>query len=232
MRWRVEELLPKDHHSRCSLLYARAGRSVSELRDAMYESIVKQLLPEEQIFAMVSGTKWDMKDLPSSFSTYVTTLLDVMSIVAGKVNSVAPEHIQKFIWEKLVAHVMRCLIEAFSRVKKCSHNGRAQMSMDISTLSRGIDQVSAGSSSCKEAKALQSFIKAYYNDNEKDFLKWLGEDEDALNGLALHHILSLVKLEKSPISKLSRKKKAELARSCESTWKQFVSGRLREVDQD
>ena len=102
------------------------------------------------------------------------------------------------------------------------------MALDLATLYRGLEQIAAESTQSNRRNILSSFIKAYYFDKPEDLLIWMeagmsdgGEfANDSL--LAKRHFLSLVSLEKSPLSKLSRTKRNDLKKRIEEVWMKAI----------
>eukprot|EP00943_MAST-04B_sp_MAST-4B-sp1_P003198 g3198.t1 len=202
--------------------------AIEEFRSLMYDVSARRVLPRKDILAVIARYKWDKKDLPETYYPYVTTMLETVGKASGKMQSMISKHLHGKVWVSLVDVLMEHLLEALSRVKKCSNNGRAQMALDLATLYRGLEQIAVESTQSKRRNILSSFIKAYYFDKAEDLLIWMeaglseGGEFSEDHVLAKRHFLSLISLEKSPISKLSRSKRNDLKKRIEEVWMKAI----------
>lgn len=231
LRPRFEAILPVDFLMACSQMYEDSRLAINELRDLMYDVAARRVLSRELVLSMVEGLKWDKKDLPETYYPYVTKLLEKAGWASGQMQSLVPKHLHKSVWLCVVDVLVEHLLEAYSRVKKCTNNGRAQMALDLATLHRGLEQISSDSTECKRRNILGSYVRAYYFDKPEDYLSWmeagLKEDGEFYSDsiLARRHFLSLISLEKSPLSKLSRQKRTELKTNVETVWMKAIIAR-------
>jgi hypothetical protein len=236
LRVDIMRSLPRTHRSGAQALYASAEAVTSELRSFMYGGMAARLLPIGEVTEQMKGLKWDPRDLPESFHPYVTQLLTRMTgrlLLIRKPDFEVPEHLHTMLWREMVSQTMRALLESFSQIKKCTNNGRAQMSLDLSTLQRGIDKEIPGSSSCRAAEIANGYIKAYYYDAVDDFCAWLQAEDSDFQGLALRHALSLIGCEKSPLyTKLKKKQRATLRQRVEQLWRLHAAQRLEAVGRE
>ncbi len=231
VRARVMRALPAAHREKCRRQYAIAAAVSAELRGFVYGDVMRRLLPVPESVDALKGLKWDPRDLPETFNPYVTVLVTrAQGILARVEQSAVPDHLRAPMWGYVVRQTMRGLLEALAQIKKCTHNGRAQMSLDLATLQRGFDKSVSGSANCQTAEALNLFIKAYYYDSADDFCGWLQSSPEDCHGLALRHVLALVGCEKSPLSKLKRKARAALRQRTEEIWRSIVAQRLAKVE--
>jgi hypothetical protein len=234
LRPRFVKCLGQEYRSKCDELYASNRLAIEELRVLMYDVAARRVLPRETVLSMVEGLKWDKKELPETYYPYVTKLLEKVGMASGQIQSLVPAHLHKSVWLSVVDVLMEHLLEALSRVKKCNGNGRAQMALDLATLYRGLEQISQDTSGSNRRHILGSFIKAYYFDSAPDFVSWM-ESGLAKGGeffsdsiLARRHFLSLITLEKSPLSKLAKKKRNELKTTVETVWMKAIIARQSE----
>jgi hypothetical protein len=233
LRGDILRSLPPAHRVGANALYASAEAVTSELRSFMYAGAAARLLPIAKVTEQMKGLKWDPRDLPETFHPYVTQLLDRMTgrlLLIRKPDLQVPDHLHTLLWRQMVAQTMRAVLESFSQIKKCTNNGRAQMSLDLSTLQRGIDKEVSGSANCRAAEIANGYIKAYYYDAADDFCAWLHAAGADFQGLALRHALSLVGCEKSPLyTKLKKKQRATLRQRVEQLWRLHVAQKLEVI---
>ena len=207
-------------------MFDDAETITQQLRDFMYVSWTRRAIPSSIVLDSMKTKKWDPKDLPETFSPYVTIVVDHLVLTSNDMRSKAPPHIHTLLWKHMVERTMRCLLDAYGTIKKCTNNGRAQMSLDLATLQRSIDQQVSGTSNCPGAVIANMFIKAYYYDSATDFVSWMETPEQDLWGLSLRHFLSLVSCDKSPLSKLKTKQKKELKAKVMTIWTNYVQKKL------
>ena len=211
-----------------STCHTQSQVAIEEFRSLMYDVSARRVLPRKDILALVARYKWDKKDLPETYYPYVTTMLEKVGKASGQMQSMISKHLHGKVWVSLVDVLMEHLLEALSRVKKCTNNGRAQMALDLATLYRGLEQIASESTQSKRRNILSSFIKAYYFDKPEDILIWMeaglteGGEFSQDHVLAKRHFLSLISLEKSPISKLSRSKRNDLKKRIEEVWMKSI----------
>ena len=169
-------------------LYSSAEAVTFELRAFMYAGAAERLLPIPEVTDQMKGLKWDPRDLPETFNPYVSQLLTRMSgrlALIRKPDSKVPKHLHTLLWRKLVTQTMCALLESFSQIKRCTNNGRAQMSL-ICQPYNGIDKEVSGSANCSAAEIANGYIKAYYYDTADDLCAWIQGGKD-FQGLALRH---------------------------------------------
>ena len=207
-------------------MFDDAETITQQLRDFMYVSWTRRAIPSSIVLDSMKTKKWDPKDLPETFSPYVTIVVDHLVLTSNDMRSKAPPHIHTLLWKHMVERTMRCLLDAYGTIKKCTNNGRAQMSLDLATLQRSIDQQVSGTSNCPGAVIANMFIKAYYYDSAMDFVSWMETPEQDLWGLSLRHLLSLVSCDKSPLSKLKTKQKKELKAKVMTIWTHYVQKKM------
>jgi len=210
--------------------FENAEKVTNQLRSFMYTSWTTSILPLSIITDNMKGLKWDPRDLPETFSMYVTSIISHLNKMDAEMRKEAPPHVHSLLWKNMVNTVMLRLLDAYGTIKKCTNNGRAQMSLDLATLQREIEQKYSGTSNQNGAMVCNMFIKAYYYDSSTDFMSWLETPEQNYWGLQLKHILALISCDKSPLSKLKRKQKNELKNQIVTSWNGFVNEKLELVD--
>ena len=233
LRSSIQNKLGTQAHSTATrAMFENAAIVTRQLRQFMYNGWTKTTIPKQIVIDAMKGTKWDPRDLPETFSTYTTTVTNHLNVVDVDMRAHAPPHIHSLLWKHMVDRIMLCLLDAYSTIKKCTNNGRAQMSLDLATLQRSIEQKYSGTSNQNGAMICNMFIKAYYYDSMDDFMSWLETSGQNMWGLGLKHILSLINCDKSPLSKLKRKQKQELKAKVMSSWTLFVQGKLEQLEKE
>ncbi len=103
------------------------------------------------------------------------------------------------IWLEVCQACFDMAIEGFSKVKKCSPEGRASMTMDIFALHDGLNAIHL----CRPPRGkhyIENFLRAFYM-SEEEILKWTQENWQAY---AYRHVHGL--LQQTMTSMLNSKK--------------------------
>ena len=69
---------------------------------------------------------------------------------------------------------MEQLVEGYSRIKKCTNEGRAIMSLDVRIFQSGVEKMTT-TRPIPETQYVENYIKAFYIPVENDFLVWCKE---------------------------------------------------------
>lgn len=88
------------------------------------------------------GTGWEERKLNEHPNEYVDELCSRCACIwasLGVSPRKLPFGVRKVIWEDMIEGAYSSLLEGFSRVPFCSTEGRALMSMDLASLSDGIN---------------------------------------------------------------------------------------------
>jgi hypothetical protein len=92
-------------------------------------------------------------------------------VAAGKLPTVS-----RFgIWSAIVSHMMDCMVEGFSRVKRCNDIGRGVMSMDLHVLYDHAQRVGPTVPQClpRDKSHVDSYIKSFYGMSEGSLTAWV-----------------------------------------------------------
>ncbi|KAJ9462164.1 hypothetical protein DIPPA_05560 [Diplonema papillatum] len=165
-------------------LLAQANQLAATL-DVMTRSAIKKLslllCPLDTYPKVISEAKWEPKSLESEPSVYVLALLkDVRALSerwsSPELLSQLPEDLPYKLSCNVVQNIWLTLIEGYSRVKKCSNEGRAQMSLDLQTLQHSLRGIVPGS--LPSAEAVEDYIRAFYMDPD-DYFEWVKNNHAA-----------------------------------------------------
>ena len=144
VRPRMQALLPRAHRPLCTQFFERSAAAVAELRGVCYRAVVPLLcrgltsLPRD-----IAAANWDLRELASDCSTYVavveaqcTELWFELAALPG----IAPP-VRLELWGNTLEAMAAHLVEGYSRVRKCSTEGRALMAMDLQALYSALNEV-------------------------------------------------------------------------------------------
>jgi len=198
VRSRIESHLSASHATSISQFYTRAVQCCVQLRALIYHSMVPRLLPESGALPnMISSVKWEsIKDAMEPSKYAITDLPPYITRAANVLNDRMKNNglpaISRFgIWTCIVSHIMERFVEGYSHVKKCTVPGRGLMSLDAGTLYASCTRASTIIPTClaRDRSFVDSYIAAFYFDNESDLLDWINKNRAAY---ALHHIRGLI----------------------------------------
>ncbi|MCO5604365.1 hypothetical protein L7F22_058530 [Adiantum nelumboides] len=103
---------------------------------------------------------------------YVDLLLGEFKHYANRLaHADIPKEIREILLEFGVDNLAEVLVEAFSRAKRCTHEGRALMSLDLQILISGLRHL-APQRFASNLQVVEAYIKAYYLP-ETEYLHWV-----------------------------------------------------------
>ncbi|OIV99299.1 hypothetical protein TanjilG_17109 [Lupinus angustifolius] len=119
----------------------------------------------------IANTKWEVKELGMEHNGYVDLLLGEFKhykthLAHGGIRKEAQDLLSAYGLE-IVAET---LVEGLSRVKRCSDEGRALMSLDLQVLINGLRHFVSLNVKPK-LQIVETFIKAYYLP-ETEYVHW------------------------------------------------------------
>ncbi|XP_010666007.2 uncharacterized protein LOC104883225 [Beta vulgaris subsp. vulgaris] len=145
--------------------------SVPDLTEHIYRSTARSLLHINGYVDRIANAKWEVKELGMEHNGYVDLLLGEFKHYKTRL---AHAGIDKEVQEQLLEHgveiVSETLVEGLSRVKRCTDEGRALMSLDLQVLINGLQHFVSKDVKPK-VHIVETFIKAYYLP-ETEYVHW------------------------------------------------------------
>jgi len=92
------------------------------------------------------------------------------------------------VWLEICQSAFDIAIEGFSRVRKCSSEGRAAMSMDIFALHDGLNNIHL----CRPPRGkhyVDNYLRAFYM-NEEEIMRWVQDNWQSYSYRHIHGLLS------------------------------------------
>ena len=145
---------------------------------------VNAISGKEAIFQILCcGRVWENHSMQEQSNEYVDSLCERSAFLwAHMASSMAlPTPILQYTWDHLVRSAFMLLLEGFSKIAKCSTEGRSLMSMDLATLFHGFSpetvqtefeddftNIAPPPQACREEmmRYVDTFIKVFYFPNE------------------------------------------------------------------
>jgi hypothetical protein len=176
----MKQLLPKEDRHRVTDFVTYASCVTQEFSKYMYRNLPPFLLPmTKTITPKIDGVRWDkINQIQSKHNAYVDLVMLELTrsraVIVGnngeRSGEVSAAALQR-LWADCVQYLAEELVGSYSKLKKCTTEGRALMSVDINVLRTGIEAIT----DCKTSDAweyVSEYISAYYYP-EADFLKWV-----------------------------------------------------------
>lgn len=131
--------LPKARVQYFVKFYEQTVDMLPHLQTAIYKCAATHLLHYEGLPAKIASCKWDIKDLGMDHNPYVEMMLNEFKRAKAKAEGLQkrgclPGDTANAVWQAMCTHVVDTLIDGFSRVRKCSFEGRGLMKLDFQTL--------------------------------------------------------------------------------------------------
>jgi hypothetical protein len=174
----IRSLLPRHDQWRIQLLVSDARRVSEEFRTYMIRNLAPSLLPFTQVWEQLAQCKFDIKDMPIKHNLYVDVILRALQESEQKLRGLGglPPHVMRRLWVEVIDYAAEQLVVGYSKVKKCTPEGRALMSLDLQTLKSTLETMTDLRPLPKWDHVVD-YVQAYYLD-EKSFLKWITDHRD------------------------------------------------------
>eukprot|EP01119_Soliformovum_irregulare_P017840 TRINITY_DN5361_c0_g1_i1.p1 TRINITY_DN5361_c0_g1~~TRINITY_DN5361_c0_g1_i1.p1 ORF type:complete len:938 (+),score=326.83 TRINITY_DN5361_c0_g1_i1:314-2815(+) len=190
----LQHLLPKAKDKSIVDFYDQSVEIVPDLIKYMYYSFASHVTNWEDFTKSIENCKWEPKDLGSETNTYVGFIVKELETFARRLTRESqksgsiPSKIRDAIWEQVLGRAMESLVEGYSRIKKCSTEGRIQMSLDLKDLQSGLEKLTS-LRPIPKLLYVENYIKAFFL-SEIELLPWVKEHPE----YTLKQWLSIVNL--------------------------------------
>ncbi|KAL3828520.1 hypothetical protein ACJIZ3_017322 [Penstemon smallii] len=151
--------------------YVHLVDAVPELAQQIHKTTARQLLHINGYVDRIANAKWEVKELGLEHNGYVDLLLGEFKHYKTRIalGGIRKEN-QDLLLEYGLETVAETLIEGLSRVKRCTDEGRALMSLDLQVLINGLKHFVSIDIRPK-LQIVETFIKAYYLP-ETEYVHW------------------------------------------------------------
>ncbi|KAL8136744.1 hypothetical protein V2J09_002745 [Rumex salicifolius] len=145
--------------------------SVPYLVEHIHKTTARLLLHISGYVDRIAAAKWELKDLGMEHNGYVDLLLGEFKHYKTRLaHGGIRKEVQDALLEYGVEIVAETLIEGLSRVKRCTDEGRALMSLDLQVLINGLQHFVSKDIKPK-LQGVDVFVKAYYL-SETEYIHW------------------------------------------------------------
>ncbi|XP_039978181.1 syndetin isoform X1 [Xiphias gladius] len=173
----LDTMMPAAKKPFLQQFYSQTVSTASELRKPIYWIVAAKAIDYEQMLLMMTGVKWDIREIMSQHNVYVDVLLKEFEQFNKRLGDVSrhvriPLPVSNVLWEHCIRLANRTLVEGYANVKKCSNEGRALMQLDFQQFLMKLEKLT-DLRPIPDKEFVETYIKAYYlteNDMEQ-FIK-------------------------------------------------------------
>ena len=141
--------------------YSRTLPAVEDLDRHMLSHVAKLLLLAPWLADRVASTKYDLKEVGVQHSKWVDDVLAEFRSFGMKLGVVdIPEGSLDLLWHSAVEVASGGILTGLAKVKKCTFEGRAAMSLDLQVLASGLKQTRGDFE--PNLVLLDDYVKAFY----------------------------------------------------------------------
>ena len=167
----LQALAPKALSAQLDSFLNRTVMAVDDLREHVFQRVAKLLVNLVWVPEEIEKCNWAIKDVGMQQHEWVDRLNGQFYQFQLKLDAVGVQGAAaKEFWRYAVSAANESILEGFSRVKKCTIEGRAAMSLDLQMLTQGMKKfVPKGFEA--DVRLVDGYIKAFYVP-ESDLLHW------------------------------------------------------------
>ncbi|XP_073066382.1 uncharacterized protein [Primulina eburnea] len=151
--------------------YVNLVDAVPELTQQIHRTTARLLLHVDGYVDRIANAKWEVKELGLEHNGYVDLLLGEFKHYKTRLaHGGIRKEVQDLLLEYGLENIAESLIEGLSRVKRCTDEGRALMSLDLQVLINGLKHfvsIEVG----PKLQVVETFIKAFYLP-ETEYVHW------------------------------------------------------------
>ncbi|XP_050367917.1 uncharacterized protein LOC126786203 isoform X2 [Argentina anserina] len=151
--------------------YVNLVDSVPDLIEHIHRTTARLLLHINGYADRIANAKWEVKELGLEHNGYVDLLLGEFKHYKTRLaHGGIRKEVQDLLLEYGLEIVANTLVDGLSRVKRCSDEGRALMSLDLQVLINGLQHF-VSINVKPQLQIVEGFIKAYYLP-ETEYVHW------------------------------------------------------------
>ncbi|KAL4591638.1 hypothetical protein LXL04_004608 [Taraxacum kok-saghyz] len=151
--------------------YVHLVGSVPDLTEQIHKTTARLLLHISGYADRIANAKWEVKELGTEHNGYVDLLLGEFKHYKTRLtHGGIQEEVQDTLIDYGLEHLSETIVEGLSRVKRCSDQGRALMSLDFQVLITGLQHFLMINVKPKLLR-VETFIKAFYLP-ETEYVHW------------------------------------------------------------
>jgi hypothetical protein len=194
IKGKILKLLPDRGHGACESYIEQLQVVAGQLRALVYKSMCPQLVQHSITLPQITDNcGWDSKKLRDSHHDWVDNLVtsckEVWLYIVSTDSCFADSSllVREQVWLELCQSAFDVVLEGYSRVRKCSGEGRAAMTMDLNTLHQQLNLVHL----CRPPRGkhhIGNYLRCSQMSDE-DLIAWI---HDNYQSFAYRHTLGLL----------------------------------------
>ncbi|TVU31805.1 hypothetical protein EJB05_23506 [Eragrostis curvula] len=170
-RAHLQSVLSKNNTSVVEEFFRTLVDSVPDLAEHIHRTSARMLLHIDGYPDKIANAKWEVKELGIEHNGYVDLLLGEFKHYKTRLDHGGiSKELQHLLLEYGIESIAEVLVEGLSRVKRCTDEGRALMSLDLQVLINGLQHIVSANIKPK-LQIVDTFIKAYYLP-ETEYVYW------------------------------------------------------------
>ncbi|KAL6641424.1 hypothetical protein ACP70R_019605 [Stipagrostis hirtigluma subsp. patula] len=170
-RGHLHSVLAKNNTSVVEEFFRTLVDSVPDLAEHIHRTSARMLLHIDGYPDKIANAKWEVKELGIEHNGYVDLLLGEFKHYKTRLDHGGiSKELQHLLLEYGIESIAEVLVEGLSRVKRCTDEGRALMSLDLQVLINGLQHIVSANVKPK-LQTVDTFIKAYYLP-ETEYVHW------------------------------------------------------------
>ncbi|CAL4923661.1 unnamed protein product [Urochloa decumbens] len=167
----LHSVLSKNSTNAVEEFYRTLVDSVPDLTEHIHRMSARMLLHIDGYPDKIANAKWEVKELGIEHNGYVDLLLGEFKHYKTRLDHGGiSKELQHLLMEYGIESIAEVLVEGLSRVKRCTDEGRALMSLDLQVLINGLQHIVSANVRPK-LQTVDTFIKAYYLP-ETEYVHW------------------------------------------------------------
>ncbi|KAF2077128.1 hypothetical protein CYY_001575 [Polysphondylium violaceum] len=205
-----DAILPANQTDNINDFYKNVIDIIPDLQKHLIKCVISAFFTYQagpQFFSYtISNLKWDFKTMATTKSSYVEAFSKEFQQFIKKLDECIQKSTQVYVTpvinrplrNKIVSlsfeYFIQQLVDGYSKIKKCTNEGRATMIQDLMSIQNSLEKISGGIKIPNVSYA-ENFIKAFYQltaFSEPDILEWAKEHDE----YPIRYVIGLLQLAK------------------------------------
>lgn len=170
-RAHLHSVLSQNNTSVVEEFFGTLVDTVPDLAEHIHRTSARMLLHINGYPDKIANAKWEFRELGIEHNGYVDLLLGEFKHYKTRLDHGGiSKELQHLLLGYGIESIAEVLVEGLSRVKRCSDEGRALMSLDLQVLINGLQHI-VSSNVKPKLQIVDTFVKAYYLP-ETEYVHW------------------------------------------------------------
>ncbi|KAE8783066.1 syndetin [Hordeum vulgare] len=170
-RSHLHSVLSQNNSSVVEEFFGTLVDTVPDLAEHIHRTSARMLLHINGYPDKIANAKWEVKELGTDHNGYVDLLLGEFKHYKTRLDHGGiSKELQHVLLDYGIESIAEVLVEGLSRVKRCTDEGRALMSLDLQVLINGLQHI-VSSNVKPRLQIVETFVKAYYLP-ETEYVHW------------------------------------------------------------